>query len=129
MRVDRGRLYVAAPREGLAALSPDGNVLWRQGLADAGDLTPPQTVGPYLIFSGSRAGLFIVAREQKKMYEDLSRAISAGDGVRVILDRRSGERRQQAEKVASERRRGQRRSHPEVDTAVRSHGYAYLAQG
>jgi outer membrane protein assembly factor BamB len=63
LRVDRGRLYVAAPREGLAAFSPDGEVLWRQGLADAGDLTPPQAVGPYLIFSGSRAGLFIVDRQ------------------------------------------------------------------
>ena len=94
----------------------------RRRPADSGE-------GPALGRETPGAGLFIVAREQKKMYEDLSRAISAGDGVRVILDRRSGERRQQAEKVASERRRGQRRSHPEVDTAVRSHGYAYLAQG
>jgi outer membrane protein assembly factor BamB len=63
LRADRNRLYVAAPREGLAALSPDGEVLWRQGLAEAGDLTPPVAVGPYLIFSGSRAGLFIVDRQ------------------------------------------------------------------
>jgi outer membrane protein assembly factor BamB len=56
------RLYVAAPRDGLAALTPEGQVLWRQGLAEAGDLTPPVNVGPYLIFSGSRAGLFIVDR-------------------------------------------------------------------
>jgi outer membrane protein assembly factor BamB len=69
LRVEGGRLYVAAPREGLAALSPDGNVLWRQGLADAGDLTPPQTVGPYLIFSGSRAGLFIVDRNSGRLLQ------------------------------------------------------------
>jgi outer membrane protein assembly factor BamB len=69
LRIDSGRLYVAAPREGLAAFTPDGNVLWRQGLADAGDLTPPQTVGPYLLFSGSRAGLFIVDRGSGKLLQ------------------------------------------------------------
>jgi outer membrane protein assembly factor BamB len=69
LRIDAGRLYVAAPREGLAAFTPDGNVLWRQGLADAGDLTPPQAVGPYLLFSGSRAGLFIVDRATGKLLQ------------------------------------------------------------
>ncbi len=63
------RLYVAAPRDGLAALTPDGQVLWRQGLAEAGDLTAPFAVGPYLIFSGSRAGLFIVDRATGKLLQ------------------------------------------------------------
>jgi outer membrane protein assembly factor BamB len=69
IRLTDGRLYVAAPREGLAALSPDGQFLWRQGLADAGDLTPPQAVGPYLVFSGCRAGLFIVERSTGKLLQ------------------------------------------------------------
>jgi outer membrane protein assembly factor BamB len=69
LRIDDKRLYVAAPREGLAAFTPDGNVLWRQGLADAGDLTPPQSVGPYLVFSGSRAGLFIVDRASGRLLQ------------------------------------------------------------
>jgi outer membrane protein assembly factor BamB len=69
LRIDAGRLYVAAPREGMAAFTPDGNVLWRQGLSDAGDLTPPQSVGPYLLFSGSRAGLFIVDRGTGKLLQ------------------------------------------------------------
>jgi outer membrane protein assembly factor BamB len=64
-----GRLYVAAPREGLAALTPTGQFLWRQGLADAGDLTPPQAAGPYLLFSGSRAGLFIVERSSGRLLQ------------------------------------------------------------
>jgi outer membrane protein assembly factor BamB len=63
------RLYVAAPREGLAALTPDGQFLWRQGLADAGDLTPPLAVGPYLLFSGSRAGLFIIERSTGRLLQ------------------------------------------------------------
>jgi outer membrane protein assembly factor BamB len=69
LRIDAGRLYVAAPREGLAALTPEGQFLWRQGLAEAGDLTPPTAVGPYLIFSGSRAGLFIVERSTGRLLQ------------------------------------------------------------
>ena len=71
------RLYVAAPRDGLAALTPKGEVLWRQGLAAAGDLTPPVSVGPYLIFSGSRGGLFIVDRGNGELLE----IFNPGQGV------------------------------------------------
>jgi outer membrane protein assembly factor BamB len=64
-----GRLYFAAPRDGIAALTTKGEVLWRQGLAQAGDVTPPLGVGPYLVFSGSRAGLFIVDRATGQLLE------------------------------------------------------------
>jgi outer membrane protein assembly factor BamB len=63
------RLYFAAPRDGLTALSLTGDILWRQGLAEAGDLTPPLGVGPLLVFSGSRAGLFFVDRASGKLLE------------------------------------------------------------
>jgi outer membrane protein assembly factor BamB len=63
------RLYFAAPRDGLTALSMTGDILWRQGLAEAGDLTPPMGVGPLLVFSGSRAGLFLVDRASGKLLE------------------------------------------------------------
>jgi outer membrane protein assembly factor BamB len=63
------RIYVAAPREGLIALNMKGEVLWRQGLAQAGDLTAPREVGPYLIFTGSRAGLFIVDRASGELLQ------------------------------------------------------------
>jgi outer membrane protein assembly factor BamB len=69
LRLADGRLYVAAPREGLAALTPDGQFIWRQGLADAGDLTPPTPVGPYLVFSGCRAGLFVVERATGRLMQ------------------------------------------------------------
>jgi outer membrane protein assembly factor BamB len=55
-----GRLYFVAPRDGLHAVTTDGQILWRQGLADAGDLTAPLAMGRYLVFSGSRGGLFVV---------------------------------------------------------------------
>lgn len=62
IRVGSNRLYVASPRDGLAAVTMQGRIEWRQGMADAGDLTPPQEVGPYLVFTGGRAGLFVVDR-------------------------------------------------------------------
>ena len=37
---DADRLYFVAPRYGLHAAHPDGHVLWRQGLSEAGDLRP-----------------------------------------------------------------------------------------
>lgn len=72
-----GRLYFAAPREGLHAVSTDGQILWRQGLADAGDLTAPLSLDRYLIFSGSRGGLFVVDAQNG----DLLEIFDPGSGI------------------------------------------------
>ncbi|HEX2657903.1 MAG TPA: PQQ-binding-like beta-propeller repeat protein [Polyangia bacterium] len=75
----QGRLFFAAPRQGLHAVSSTGQILWRQGLSEAGDLTAPQPMagGRYLVFSGSRGGLFIVdARDG-----DLMEVFNPGDGI------------------------------------------------
>ena len=74
---DADRLYFVAPRYGLHAAHPDGHVVWRQGLSEAGDLTHPMVVGNYLIFSGSRAGLFIVDRSTGELLE----IFNPGQGV------------------------------------------------
>ena len=74
---DADRLYFVAPRYGLYAAHPDGHVLWRQGLSEAGDLTPPVVVGNYLIFSGSRAGMFVVDRGNGELLE----IFNPGQGV------------------------------------------------
>jgi outer membrane protein assembly factor BamB len=63
------RLYAASPRDGLGALTMQGRAEWLQGLANAGDLTPPQEAGPYLIFTGSRSGLFVMDRSNGKLLE------------------------------------------------------------
>jgi outer membrane protein assembly factor BamB len=63
------RLFFVAPRQGLHSADLDGRVLWRQGLTEAGDLTRPLAVGRYLIFSGSRAGLFVVDRTAGELLE------------------------------------------------------------
>lgn len=87
-----GRLYFAAPREGLHAVSTEGHVLWRQGVAEAGDLTAPLALGPYLLFSGSRGGLFVVEASSGELLEIFNpgQGICAGatlgsDGHRIYL--------------------------------------------
>ena len=76
-------LYAVSSRSGLAAVSFQGNILWRQGLPDAGDLTVPVEVGPYLVFSGSRQGLFIVERSTGKLLQvfDPARGMCAAPTV------------------------------------------------
>ena len=76
-------LYAVSSRDGLAAVSLQGNILWRQGLPDAGDLTVPAEVGPYLVFSGSRQGLFIVERSTGKLLQvfDPARGMCAAPTV------------------------------------------------
>jgi len=75
--VTDGRLFFVAPRQGLHAADLQGHVLWRQGLTEAGDLTRPQVIGRYLIFSGSRAGLFVVDRATGELQE----VFNPGHGV------------------------------------------------
>ncbi|MBC8132055.1 MAG: PQQ-binding-like beta-propeller repeat protein, partial [Deltaproteobacteria bacterium] len=72
-----GRLFFAAPRDGLHAISTEGQILWRQGLADAGTLTAPMALGRYLVFSGSRGGLFIVDATNG----DLLEIFNPGQGI------------------------------------------------
>jgi outer membrane protein assembly factor BamB len=71
------RIYFAAPRQGLHAVDREGHVVWRQGLTAAGDLTRPIVLGNYLVFSGSRAGLFIVDRTTGSLLE----VFNPGQGV------------------------------------------------
>jgi outer membrane protein assembly factor BamB len=73
-----GRIYFASPRSGLHALAKqDGQILWRQGLPDAGDMTAPQAVGRFLVFSGSRGGLFVVEPATGRLLE----VFNPGNGV------------------------------------------------
>jgi outer membrane protein assembly factor BamB len=71
------RLYFAAPRQGLHATDVEGHTIWRQGLTEAGDLTPPIVIGRALLFSGSRAGLFVVDRETGELLE----VFNPGQGI------------------------------------------------
>jgi outer membrane protein assembly factor BamB len=74
---EQDRLYFAAPRQGLHAVDTSGHVVWRQGLTAAGDLSAPKAVGRYLVFSGSRAGVFVVDRTNGQLLE----TFNPGQGV------------------------------------------------
>lgn len=71
--------------------------------------------------------LFIVARNQRDLYESLRRSFSAGKGVQVLLDRRLGERRQRVEPQGSERRRADRRQQ-RVDRDLRYRSFLIIHQ-
>ncbi len=53
--------------------------------------------------------LFIVRRDQEALYSHLREAFAGSSVVRVILDRRQGDRRRQSTPVGEDRRRGDRR--------------------
>ena len=72
--------------------------------------------------------LFLVARDQTDLWDQLSKEFSGRD-VSVVVDRRRGERRRDAQSEASERRRTERRSKPDVDHEVRSRGFSVIHLG
>jgi hypothetical protein len=57
--------------------------------------------------------LLIVAEDQPQVRDYLARQFTGAEKVKVLLDRRRGERRQQVRPWEPERRRGQRRQQPE----------------
>lgn len=70
--------------------------------------------------------LFIVARNRGKLYEYVRRAFAGNPSVQVILDRRTGDRRQRREPGTSERRRADRRARLDVDNQLRALGWAIV---
>ena len=71
--------------------------------------------------------LFVVARHNIQLYDYLKREY-AGEPVTVILDRRHGQRRENAEATDSERRRAERRRQIQVDDAIRTRGFAVVPE-
>jgi hypothetical protein len=75
------------------------------------------------------AYIFIVSRLESGLHTHLAQQFSTEDDVRVIVDRRVGERRcsdGDAQTPAVERRRGERRAPSHVDRQLRSLGYAFV---
>jgi hypothetical protein len=73
-----------------------------------------------------RMHLFIVSRQHPDLYEYLRGRLTADGDVRVIADRRLGERRRKSAPAAAERRRADRRSRPEIDEQLRHHAQAIV---
>lgn len=73
--------------------------------------------------------LFIVSRQQPDLFSYLSREFSCEADVRVILDRREGDRRSRGERRTSsrgDRRHTDRRALGEVSGQINSLGYAFV---
>ena len=70
--------------------------------------------------------LFIVARDQKELYDYLLKDFAADPKVEVLFDRRVRERRvRQEPRSGDERRQGERRQ-DRIDTELRSVGFAIV---
>lgn len=71
--------------------------------------------------------IFIVARDRRELFDSLSRTFANDDTVRVLLDRRAGERRRRNQPAGVDRRQGDRRAQPHVEAQLRSRGWALVS--
>lgn len=75
------------------------------------------------------AHLFIVSRQQPDLYSYLLREFSEEADVRIVLDRRYGERRQPKERRNGdndERRLNDRRAQTDINSRLATLGYAFV---
>jgi hypothetical protein len=73
--------------------------------------------------------LFIVSRQQPELYSYLSQEFSEEPDVRVILDRRQGERRREPDRrgaALGDRRQSDRRGNEEAGGQLSTLGYAFV---
>lgn len=70
--------------------------------------------------------ILVVARTQQSLYEYLCQDFAEDPDVRVVIDRRRGERRQRGEAWSAERRRNERRTRPAIDDKLESVGFAIV---
>jgi hypothetical protein len=71
--------------------------------------------------------LFIVGRERRSFYDSLRRTFDGDDTVRVVLDRRVGDRRRRRlGSRRAERRERERRARRAIDAQLRARGYAVV---
>ena len=71
--------------------------------------------------------IYVVSRDRRDLYERLKADFMGRDEVRVVLDRRRGQRRRQQVFQRVNLRRGDRRTRRELDTELRSTG-AFLTE-
>ena len=71
-------------------------------------------------------GLIIVARDQPDLWRALTHEFGQNQEIRVLLDRRQGERRKANQAHAPDRRGADRRSLPRIEDDVRSRQYVLV---
>jgi hypothetical protein len=70
--------------------------------------------------------LFVVSRDELPLYNQLTREFVGKDNIRVVLDRRTGERRTSDATPGAERRRGDRRVRTLTDSQLRALGWSIV---
>jgi len=71
--------------------------------------------------------LFILRRDERDLYEYLTRRFAGRSDVRVILDRRGEEHPSRSESRQDSRPEPDRRSRPNVDADLNSLGFSVLS--
>jgi hypothetical protein len=71
-------------------------------------------------------GLIIVARDQRDLWRTLTQEFGQSQEIRILLDRRQGERRKENQFYAPDRRGTDRRSLPRIEDDVRSRQYVLV---
>lgn len=69
VRARGARLYFTAAKAGLHALDLQGHLLWRQALAEGGELSAPTVVGRYVLVSSARAGTYVADAMSGRLYQ------------------------------------------------------------
>jgi outer membrane protein assembly factor BamB len=69
LTASKGRLYFSAARWGLHCLDTDGHVLWKQALAEAGELSSPVLVHGYIMVSAAGGGTYVADAASGRLYQ------------------------------------------------------------
>jgi hypothetical protein len=70
--------------------------------------------------------VFLVAAHRFALCDQLRRAFAGDDTVRVLLDRRAGERRKRLVSLGTDRRRGERRAESSIEDQLRMIGWVLV---
>jgi hypothetical protein len=81
---------------------------------------------------GARRLVFIIAADQRELFESMSRTFAGDSSVHVMLDRRglerrAIERRRKSRGTSVERRRRERRQNVEIPKSLAQRGYGLVA--
>lgn len=66
--------------------------------------------------TGIMRALVVVARDEPQLWQSLTEHFSANEDVRVLLERRQGERRQRVQTYGADRRESDRRRPPSIQS-------------
>src|SRR5262249_43404108 len=97
VRVADGRVYFGAAKGGLHCLDGKGRLVWRQALAQQGQLSTPLLVGDRLLLvSASEGGTYVVDRRRGRLLQFFApgqgvTAPPASDGAQVYILTNAGQ--------------------------------------